>query len=426
MSHPSSVVFYGSILLAGSGPALAETVDEKVPRLERLLNSQQAQLEAQEQTIGRQRAALGDQHHGLDLLRHQVMMESRGRGSDSARRSSDRPLLLAQAEDGSAPETVGQKPDKPELSKPEVGALADIGGVLTPRGRLVIEPSLQYSHSSVNRVTFRGVEILSSLAIGALDVVDADRDSLVASVTGRLGVTNRLELEFKVPYVWRDDEERATIPDIDPEISIDRNLDGDGIGDLEFAAHYQLNGGQGGWPFFIANGRLKLTNGEGPFDIDRDSDGIGQELAVGSGFYSFEPSITALFPSAPAVFFGNLGYLYNIEDDVDKTIGEDQFISKVDPGDAVRLSFGMAYSINERASFTVGFKNDWIDSTDTTINGQTLSGSKLNIGSMLLGYSYQLTPKTGINLNVEFGITEDATDMVMTLRVPFTTDPLWL
>ena len=86
----------------------------------------------------------------------------------------------------------------------------------------------------------------------------------------------------------------------------------------------------------------------------------------------------------------------------------------------------MAYSINERASFTLGFKNDWIQETDTEINGVTLNSSDLTIGSLLLGYSYQLTNKVGINLNLELGVTDDAPDMLMTLRVPFSAGSLWL
>ncbi|OEY65105.1 transporter [Marinobacter sp. X15-166B] len=321
------------------------------------------------------------------------------------------------------PTPVGQAPAETQQSKPQVEGLADIGGVLTPAGKLILEPALQYSHSDVNRLTFRGIEILSSLGIGLLEAVDADRDSVIASLTGRLGLTNRLELEVKVPYLYRDDEETVAIPQVD-DSNISNKLYGDGMGDIEIALHYQLNGGQNGWPFFIANARAKLNNGDGPFDVPRTAEGIETELATGSGFYSYEPSITMLFPSAPAVFFSNLGYLFNIEDTINKTFAE-QTIGKVDPGDAVRFSFGMAYSVNERASFTLGFKTDFIQGSDSEINGETFSSSNLTIGSMLMGWSYQLTPNTGINLNLELGVTDDAPNMLMTFRVPVAVGTLW-
>ncbi|RDE19192.1 transporter [Motiliproteus coralliicola] len=349
-------------------------------------------------------------------------MQSRGAGPAQPAQQSGQIQL---AENQQQPKPVGQAPKQSQQQRrPVVAELAEVGGVLTPKGVLVLEPSLQYAHSDVNRVTFRGIEILSSLGIGILEAVDADRDTLTASLTGRLGVTQRLELELKVPFVSRSDKESALIPQLDDDPVDSSSLDGSGIGDIEAAFHYQLNNGEDGWPYFILNGRLKLANGRGPFDVDRDDEGIGRELATGSGFYSFEPSITALYPSAPAVFFANLGYLFNISDDVDKIIGAGsdagaQEIGKVDPGDAVRMSFGMGYSINERAAFTLGFKNDWIQATKTTINGVELSSSQLNIGSILMGYSYQLKPNVGINLNLEFGITDDAPDMLMTFRMPF-------
>ncbi len=423
-----------SALLAvsmASPTVTADSVDERIKALEKVLIEQQdriieqeKQLDQQAVTISGQKKTLTDQQIGLELLRHEVLMESRGAGP-----AEPKAVAVSNSQQPPpSPTPVGQAPAKTQEAKPDVAALADIGGVLTPRGKLVIEPTLQYSHSSLNRVTFLGIKLFNALSVGSLEAVDVDRESYVASVTGRLGVTNRLEFELKLPYVWRHEENSTVIAD-PADTSISNTLSSDDFGDVELAMHYQWNNGLDGWPFFILNGRLKLTNADGPFDVARDADGNALELSTGSGFYSFEPSITALYPSAPAVFFGNIGYLVNIEDDVNTTLrssdGAPIPVGLVDPGDAFRLSFGMAYSINERASFTVGFKNDWIQATETQINGTKQKDSKLNIGSMLLGYSFQLTPKKSINLNLEFGITDDAPDMSITLRMPFTTDPFW-
>lgn len=329
----------------------------------------------------------------------------------------------AQTDSNGAIDPVGQRPP-PVEEAPEIQAIPDIGGVLTPKGRLVIEPEFQYSHSSINRLTFRGVEILSTLQVGVLAAEDVDRDTFTTSVTGRLGVTDRLELELRVPYLHRDDTGNFSVED-PTTFNLERNQSGDGLGDIELAAHYQMNSGQGGGPFFVGNLRYKSTTGTGPFDVDRDSSGIERELATGSGFHSIEPSLTVLLPSAPAVYFANLGYLFNLEDDVNETIGQGFRVKEVDPGDAVRMSLGMSYSINPRSSFTLGYKNDFIQETDTTVvdlnNGTTTtqSGRSLNVGSMLLGWSYQMSDDSVFNLGLEFGVTEDAPDTTLTLRTPF-------
>ncbi|MEQ6888802.1 transporter [Halomonas sp. CS7] len=328
---------------------------------------------------------------------------------------------------------VGQEPE-PQDERPQIGAIAEYGGVLTPKGRLILEPEFQYSHESINRMTFEGVSVLSTLLIGVFTAQDVDRDNYTASLTGRLGFTDRLELEMKVPYVYRDENERVNVPIEESEddvFSIDRELSGDSLGDIELAAHYQLNRGQNGMPFFIGNLRYKTTTGNGPFDIDRDSSGNPLELSTGTGFHSIEPSITMLLPSAPAVYFANLGYVFHLEDNVDQNLSGDDdgspvnvIVGDVDPGDAVRLSFGMAYAINPRTSFTLGYKNDFIGKTKTeyvnTDNGSTtqVESQTLNVGSLLLGWNYSLNPDVNINLGLELGITEDAPDTTLTLRMP--------
>lgn len=331
-----------------------------------------------------------------------------------------------QAGGGTPIQPVGEQPPEQEI-QPEVQAIAEFGGVLTPKGRLVLEPEFQYSHESINRMTFEGVEILSTLLIGVFTAQDLDRDSYTASLTGRLGFTDRLELEMKVPYVYRDETERVTVAEVDPEFTLDRELSGNSLGDIELAAHYQLNRGLNGSPFYIANLRYKSTTGEGPFDIRRSGGGIPQELPTGTGFHSIEPSLTVLLPSAPAVYFANLGYVFNLEDNVNEPVG-DIFVGDVDPGDAVRLSFGMAYSINPRTSFTLGYKNDFIGKTKTQFfdpdagGTTTQSSTTLNVGSLLLGWSYQLNQDVSVNLGLELGVTEDAPDTMLTLRMPFGMD----
>lgn len=340
--------------------------------------------------------------------------------------SSILPLLFSASvlaqEQANPQRPVGQAPPETPNTPPEVQSIPDIGGVLTPKGRLVLEPELQYSHASVNRLTFRGVEILSTLQIGLLTADDIDRNTFSAALTGRLGVTDRLELELRLPYLYREDKERNNIET--PPFTLEREETGNHLGDIELAVHYQLNRGLNGAPFFIGNLRYKSTTGQGPFDVDRDADGIEEELATGSGFHAIEPSLTVLFPSAPAVYFANLGYQFHLEGDVNERIG-DFVVEKVDPGDAVRLSFGMAYSINPRSSFTLGYKNDFIQETETTFvdpaTGVSTTGESgtLNVGSLLLGWSYQFDQDAALNVGLELGITEDAPDTTLTVRAPF-------
>ncbi|MCZ6894832.1 MAG: transporter [Gammaproteobacteria bacterium] len=328
----------------------------------------------------------------------------------------------AQAQPAQAQAPVGEAPAEEQKGRPPaVPILVERGGVLTPQGTLVIEPSVKYSHSSINRFVFGGIEVADIILVGQIEASDADRDSLVAAGTLRYGVTDRIEVEVKVPYVYRSDRVTSLILPADPDESVTRSATGSNLGDVEFAAHYQLNRGRGGWPFFVANLRVKSDTGDGPFDVPRDAQGVETELPTGSGFWAVQPSVTAILPTDPAVLFASLAYIWSIERDIDKTISTefgDQFIGTVDPGDSIGASFGMSLALNERTSFSLGYKHNYILETTTEIGGFDVKTQELQVGALLFGLSYGLSDTARLNVNLEVGATEDAPDVQLTFRVP--------
>lgn len=327
---------------------------------------------------------------------------------------------------------VGQPPPEREAERPDVQAIADVGGVLTPEGRLILEPTFQFSNSQVNRFTFLGTEILSTFLVGLIEAEEIDRDVVSAQLNARYGLSDRLEVGVKIPWISRREDREIRIPQADggqSPVSSD-SLSGEGLGDIELSAHAQLNAGPG--PYYIANLRYKSDSGTGPFDVDFDDNGLEEELATGSGFQAIEPSMTVLMPSDPAVFYGNLGYVYNFDEDVDKTIGTGdnaRRISKVEPGNSVRLSFGMAVSLNPQASFSIGYKHEFIEGTEseiasldatTALDSET---SDLQVGSLLFGLSHKVGRQNNFNLNLEVGATADAPDVVLSVSLPVTFGP---
>ncbi len=312
---------------------------------------------------------------------------------------------------------------QPAPGRPEVAAIPEVGGVLTPPGRVLIEPSFQFSNSQVNRFTFLGVEILDTFLIGVIEAEDVDRDVFSPALDFRTGITRRLEVSLKIPYVYREERRSGTIPQLNAQdpVSIEREVDGDGLGDIELGLHYQLNEGRRGI-FYVANLRYKSTTGEGPFEVPYDDNALEEKAATGSGFHGIEPSLTVLVASDPAVFYGNVGYLFNLGDDVDTTIGAGdnaRRIGRVDPGDALRMSFGMSLAVNPKAAVSFGYKHDFIRETESEINGVEFRSSSLDVGSLLLGFSHALGPRSSLAANLEFGITADAPDVTVTIRLPF-------
>jgi hypothetical protein len=393
------------------------TVEQRLELLEKT-------VKAQQELIFRQQQQLLKQQLRLDILQQDELQDVRAAGLPQ---NSDVATDVPVSPPNQPPTTAGDQPvgvppaQEEQERPPQVTLLSEQGGVLTPAGSLVLEPSLEYSHASQNRLTFRGVELQDVVLIGVIEASDADRDLVSPALTARYGITNRLEVEAKVPYIYRHDRLSFTIPRVDePDIQRSETLSGDGLGDVEVAAHYQINGEA---PYFIANMRLRTPTGEGPFDINRDSFGVEEELATGSGFFSVQPSITILYPTDPAVLFASLGYDWNVEDDIDKTIGG-VIIGTVDPGDAIELTVGMGFAVNDELSFSLGYKHAYVletrtEVTDTTTGARrTNTSSTLTLGSLLFGLGYRLQDNINLNLDLELGITDDSPDMRATFRVP--------
>ena len=334
------------------------------------------------------------------------------------------PSAPAQAQSSSR-----QQPNRP----PEVAPIGDQPGVLTARGTYVLEPSMQYGYSSSNRVALVGYTVIPALLIGLVDVREIKRNTFTTALTGRTGLNNRIEVEVKVPYVYRSD---ATVSrELFTGTAVERVFDttGKGLGDIEVAGRYQLNNGGADKGYYIAGLRYKSRTGRDPFEVVTDCErrcigenvtgtGLPLDLPTGSGFHSLQGTLTWLYPSDPAVFFGNLSYVHNFKrDDVTRLVrnGEREPLGSLKPGAVLGFNFGMGLALNDKASLSLGYDHSTIGRMRQ--NGATSIGSvRTQLGTLLLGYSYRLSPKRTLNIAVGAGVTRDTPDVTLTLRVPMT------
>lgn len=284
-------------------------------------------------------------------------------------------------------------------------------GVLSPKGTITIEPSLKYTFSTSDQVAILGYTVLPAVTVGLIDVRSVDRNSVTGALALRYGLTNRIELEFKVPYVYRDDT-TSTRP-LGTASAEEKvfSANGDGLGDMEFSVRAQLNKAGGTGPFYLGAVRVKANNGKDPFEVPIDNTtGLPTELPVGSGFWGIQPSLTVIFPSDPVVFFGSLNYLWNLK----RTING----IEIDPGDSIGMNFGMGFALNEKTSMSIGYDHSVLGKNEQ--DGQRLGNSKTtHVGSLLFGTSYKLGEKSSINVSLGVGVTEAAPDLDLTFRMPF-------
>jgi uncharacterized coiled-coil protein SlyX len=417
-------------LAAASAWSLAEAslaaappeADERIARLESLVAEQAKQITEQQNLLARQAQSLTE----LRRLTDSVLESNRGAGlqvSSAAAPGSQgassaqplEPIRISQARPAVPDQPVGEAP--PAAEAVEIASLPEGAGVLTPRGRFVLEPSFDYSHGSSNRLVFRGVEIVTGIQIGVIEASDADRDTLSGAVSLRYGLFDRLELEARVPYIDRSDRV-TTLVQMDEAVTRTFELDGRNIGDVEVAARYQFNRAGGRWPIFIGNVRIKSDTGTSPFEIDRDEFGIATRLATGSGFWGIEPSLSVLYPTDPAVLFASVSYLAHLPKDINRTVGQSE-IGRVDPGDSVGFGAGFGFALNPRFSFSLGYKHNYIYPTESEIGDTMQESPSIQVGAFTMGWSFALTDRLTISNSYEVGTTRDSPDMRISLRLPY-------
>jgi hypothetical protein len=113
--------------------------------------------------------------------------------------------------------------------------------------------------------------------VGVFDINESRQDVLTASTALRYGLTDRLEIGARLPFVYRSDTS-IVAPVVgstnnDTAATIDSSVKGANIGHLELTARYQLLDGGNGRPYVIGNLQGVFPTGTDPFAISRDEFG---------------------------------------------------------------------------------------------------------------------------------------------------------
>ena len=411
-----------------SSPAIRQRLVEQGERIEVM----RGQIEALQRQLAQQEADYRALRHavGMDVLARQRGGNIAAGGASAAALpmpSADSYTDVQAAQQGPSP--VGQAPAE-STRPPEVAPIFQQPGVLTPKGKIVNEPTYQFGYSTADRVSLIGYTIIPAILIGLIDVRQVRSTTQTAILTARYGLTNRMELEVRVPYV---DTHTDTVSREVLTGSAENNVfgsSGKGLGDIEATLRYQINNGGADSAYYIGWLRFKSRTGKDPFEVVTDCQtrcvqnltgtGLPIRQPTGTGFYTVQPGLTWLFPSDPVVFFGNFSYLYNIErHNVSENIllGGKQFLGNVKMGNEADVSIGMGMALNDKASLSIGYDQTFVG--ETRESGRKLPGStKVWLGSLLIGGSYRFNEKRTLNFTLGVGITRDTPDATVIVRVP--------
>lgn len=435
-----------------AGRQAAATDMTELDLLQIKINEQTRQLDEMRKALDAQEQNLARLQHSLNL---ELLADARARGvpppnlqSSSAnaagnaapqRQAANSPQAAnyarSSARQQDSRESVGQVPES-ETRPPEVAQIFDQPGVLTPKGKFVLEPSVQYGYSANDRVALVGYTIIPALLIGLIDVRQVKTTTAIATLTGRYGLGNRWELEAKLPYVYANGD--TVSREVFTGSAQDNvfNADGNGMGDVELTTRYQINRGGPDKPFYVGWLRYKSRTGKDLFEVVTDCSprcigdppgtgeepgtGLPLELPVGSGFEAIQPGITWLFPSDPVVFFGSASYLHNFKrKNVSRTVrnGQRELLGDIEAGDIIGFNMGMGLALNEKAAISIGYDQSIVGKTKQ--NGKDAAGSvRMTLGTLLVGGTYRLNDHASLNLALGVGVTRDTPDLTLTVRIP--------
>jgi hypothetical protein len=288
-------------------------------------------------------------------------------------------------------------------------ALLVRGGLLLPKGTLEIDNTASYFSLSSDHLTVNGFALLPVLVVGDITSQRLRRDILIHSLTTRLGLPGQFQMDFTVPYGY---VLNRTVDANNNETSASQF----GLGDIQAGLSRQLAIEHGKTPDLLGNLHFKSVTGTNSYDLQ------SAETSLGTGFNSFQGSITAAKSSDPVVFFGDLSYTRNLpahhtipvsdpsNPDVTSTLGY------LRPGDAFGFQLGSILALNTETSFTLGWDQRF--TRETKLNGVRLPASYLVEGSLRLGTSYMYAPGRMVDLSFGVGLTPDTPNLQFSVGFP--------
>jgi hypothetical protein len=289
-------------------------------------------------------------------------------------------------------------------------ALLTRGGLLLPSGMLEVDDAASYFSMSSDHVTVNGFALFPVLVVGDITSQRLRRDILINSVTARLGLTKRTQMDFIVPYGY---VLNRTVDALNTQTTAGQF----GLGDIAAGFSYQFATEHGSSPDLLASLHFKSTTGTNSYDLE------SAETSLGTGFNGLTGTITAAKTNDPLVFFGSVNYTKNlpahhtipISDPTDPS--QTSTIGYIRPGDAFGFDLGSVLAINPETSMTVGWDQRF--TRQSKLNGQALPASYLVEGSLRIGTSYMYAPGRMVDLSFGVGVTPDTPNLQFSVGFPF-------
>ncbi len=302
---------------------------------------------------------------------------------------------------------------RPASERPIDQLLIDTGGILLSPGSLQIEPGFDYSHLSGNNVAINGFSIFDAIVIGTIRVDDLRRDIVTSSLTVRYGIAERLQLEARVPGVYRRDKEILGIGTADIR---ERTVSDVDLGDIEATLSWQPISNNGLIPATVLKATARFPTGRNPFEIESEVIDRGGESRLvnpptGGGHYAVSPGANFVWRNDPLVYFGGADYALNLQQEFDE-------FGVIDPGDSFGWFAGFNFAISDRVSISTSFINR--HTKKTRQNGIESIGTATNDARLVFGTAIATPRGRTLLASASIGLTDQSPDFSISFTLPIT------
>ena len=172
-----------------------------------------------------------------------------------------------------------------------------------------------------------------------------------------------------------------------------------GIGDISFSLTKQLLAQTDKRPSLLAQIDYIAPTGEDPFET---------ATPLGSGFHTVAGSLSGVKSIDPLAFYGNISYAHSFSRSFQG--------ARFQPGDVIGVGVGSTLAATPEIALSLGMDLAFAD--NFKVDGVPLSGSNRTIGIVSVGAGFLLNQRVYLSISGQFGVTDDAPDLGLSVAVP--------
>lgn len=300
--------------------------------------------------------------------------------------------------------------------------------------KFTLETGLTYTRYDRKQLVLSGFLALDAIFLGNINLQETKSNLWTFDITGRYGLSDRFSADFNVPLIYRNNTyfEAGAGGGASTRLSEYEATKGPALGDISVGGYYQFFKESGSWPDIVGSLRIKTPTGDHPYGIKvinpdptNNNFAVPGKLPSGNGIWTTSIGLSVLKTTDPAVLFANIGYNYNFKrgfSDISSTAGV-RTPGDIKLGDSFQWGAGLALALNERTSLSMSFSQLVSRASRTRQRGtgwQKVVGSQANAAVFNIGLTHSLSDRLSIIGNAGIGLTPDAPDFSVGIKLPYT------